>query len=358
MRVLVINGPNLNMLGTREPEVYGSTTLPELESRMNGWAEALGVSLDWRQSNSEGEIIDWLQSVDAAGVIINPAALSHTSRAVADAIQAITAPVVEVHISNIKAREAWRAESFVSGACAHTIFGRGVVGYRDALLHLVNSSTLPTAPVRYGPHEDNIGDLRVTGSHLVVLVHGGFWREEYASDTMESIAVDLAQSGLTTWNLEYRRAGGWPGSGHDVLTALDFIPQLERTFDDVTVIGHSAGAYLAMWAIPRTSTTVGRSLQMAGIFDLRSAGTTGTVGARDCLKMIESGAPAILTPGAERTVLFHGLADEVVDPGQSSDLASRSSAELVTTESGHFQWLDPSKEEWQLVKSRIPAESP
>ena len=355
MRVTVINGPNLNLLGTREPEVYGTTTLSELETRMSGWASALNVDLDWRQSNSESEVVEWLQTVEADGVIINPAALSHTSRTIADAISSIDIPAVEVHISNIKAREPWRAESFVSEACDYTIFGRGLVGYRDSLLHLVNRAAIGSSRIRYGPHEDNIGDFRGSGRQLVVLVHGGFWRDEYTRDTMESIAVDLAQSGIATWNLEYRRGRGWPGSGHDVLMAIDFIPQLPDEFDDVTVIGHSAGSYLSMWAIGRTRTPVDRGLHISGIFDLSTAATSATVGAGDCQTMLDLGAPTTVEPGSEETVLFHGLADDIVESTQSSDLASRSSLEFVPADTGHFQWLDPSKDEWQLVKSRIPS---
>jgi 3-dehydroquinate dehydratase-2 len=163
MRVLILNGPNLNLLGTREPEVYGTETLADLEQAAIGWGEELGFEVETLQSNHEGVLIDAIQRPDIDGVVLNPAAYTHTSRAIADAIGAVSTPVVEVHISNIKEREAWRAESFISGVCSATIFGRGISGYRDALRHLVNRAAIPFETVRYGPDSDHLGDLRRGG---------------------------------------------------------------------------------------------------------------------------------------------------------------------------------------------------
>ena len=135
MHLLVINGPNLNLLGVRRPEVYGTTTLPELEERCRAWGAALGVEVETFQSNHEGAIIDRLHaalgSVD--GVVFNPGALTYYSYALYDAIEAISLPVVEVHISDITRREEWRSRSVLSPACVATINGRGLDGYREAL---------------------------------------------------------------------------------------------------------------------------------------------------------------------------------------------------------------------------------
>ena len=135
MRVLVINGPNLNLLGVRRPEVYGTTTLAELEERCRAWGAGLGIEVDTFQSNHEGEIIDRLHDAlgSADGVVLNPGALTHYSYALHDAIEAVALPVVEVHLSDISQREEWRARSVVSPACAASISGRGVEGYREAL---------------------------------------------------------------------------------------------------------------------------------------------------------------------------------------------------------------------------------
>ncbi|MGI9648317.1 MAG: type II 3-dehydroquinate dehydratase [Acidimicrobiia bacterium] len=133
--VLVINGPNLNLLGTREPEIYGTTTLGELDQMCVDWGDALGLSVTTYQSNHEGEIIDRLQSAagEIAGLIINAGALTHYSYALYDALVAVGIPTVEVHISDIHAREEWRRRSVIQPACLTQISGEGLDGYRRAL---------------------------------------------------------------------------------------------------------------------------------------------------------------------------------------------------------------------------------
>ncbi len=135
MRVLVVNGPNLNLLGVRRPEVYGTTTLAELEERCRDWGAALGIEVETFQSNHEGAIIDRLHQAlgRCDGVVLNPGALTHYSYALHDAVEAIALPVVEVHLSDIARREEWRARSVVSPACTATISGHGADGYREAL---------------------------------------------------------------------------------------------------------------------------------------------------------------------------------------------------------------------------------
>ena len=130
--VLIINGPNLNLLGAREPEIYGSTTLSELEALAGEWAADRGLAISCYQSNHEGEIIDRLHAARKShgGVILNAGALTHYSYAIHDAIVATGLPTVEVHISNVRAREQWRRHSVIAPACVYTIFGRGVDGYR------------------------------------------------------------------------------------------------------------------------------------------------------------------------------------------------------------------------------------
>jgi len=146
MRVLVINGPNLNLLGLRCPEVYGTTTLAELEERCRTWGAALGIEVATFQSNHEGEIIDRLHDAlgTADGVVLNPGALTHYSYALHDAVEAISPPVVEVHLSDITRREEWRARSVVSPACAASISGHGIEGYREALEFLAARGAGPS----------------------------------------------------------------------------------------------------------------------------------------------------------------------------------------------------------------------
>jgi 3-dehydroquinate dehydratase-2 len=136
--IMVLNGPNLNLLGTREPEIYGAETIDDLETLCAETAEGLGVAIDFRQSNIEGELITWVQECrgKAAGLVINPAGYSHTSVALMDAISALDIPVIEVHLSNIHKREAFRHHSYVSLAADGVICGLGFAGYRLALIAL------------------------------------------------------------------------------------------------------------------------------------------------------------------------------------------------------------------------------
>ncbi len=134
--VYVLNGPNLNLLGTREPEIYGSTSLDDIAAQIAQRADALGLIVDVRQSNHEGHLIDWLHEAQVEGaraVVLNAGALTHTSLALYDAIRAIRTPVIEVHISNPVAREEFRRHSYVGMAAHGTIAGLGAHGYLLAL---------------------------------------------------------------------------------------------------------------------------------------------------------------------------------------------------------------------------------
>ena len=134
-RIVVLNGPNLNLLGRREPDVYGAASYADLERLVADHAAAKGLSADIRQSNHEGELVDWLHEADgkAAGVILNAGALTHTSIALADAVRAVSLPVIEVHLSNIFAREEFRRTSYLSEVAKGVISGFGIQGYKMAI---------------------------------------------------------------------------------------------------------------------------------------------------------------------------------------------------------------------------------
>jgi 3-dehydroquinate dehydratase II len=134
--IYVLNGPNLNLLGSREPHIYGHATLADVEKRCRAAAKEHGLALEFRQSNHEGELIDWIHEARAekvAGLVINPGGYSHTSVAILDALSAMAAPVIEVHITNIHAREPFRRHSYVSQAARAVICGFGVDGYALAI---------------------------------------------------------------------------------------------------------------------------------------------------------------------------------------------------------------------------------
>lgn len=138
MRLLVINGPNINMLGIREPGIYGKNSYADLLQLLDKTAEETGIELTHYQSNHEGDIVDKIQwaygKID--GIVINPAAYTHTSVAILDALKAVSIPAVEVHISDVDSREAFRQISYAGLACCKTIKGHGIEGYREAILYL------------------------------------------------------------------------------------------------------------------------------------------------------------------------------------------------------------------------------
>jgi 3-dehydroquinate dehydratase II len=134
--ILVINGPNLNLLGKREPHLYGSQSLTDLEKQCKVWGKELGITVHCRQSNHEGVILDWLhaaQDEGFKGIVINPGGLTHTSVALRDAIAGITVPAIEVHLSNVYARESFRHHSYISAVCKGSIAGLGFQGYKCAI---------------------------------------------------------------------------------------------------------------------------------------------------------------------------------------------------------------------------------
>lgn len=140
MKILILNGPNLNMLGKREPEIYGKETLQDLENILNNEASNLNCTLEFFQSNHEGEIIDKIQQTDANGILLNAGAYTHTSIAIRDAISSVKKPVIEIHLSNIHSRDEFRHKSFIAPVCIGQIcgfkFDSYVLGLNGIIRHL------------------------------------------------------------------------------------------------------------------------------------------------------------------------------------------------------------------------------
>ena len=139
MKLLVLNGPNLNMLGIREPNIYGKESYPQLVQLVEDTCAELGVEVEVYQSNHEGDLVDKIQQAlgEYDGIVINPAAYTHTSIAILDALKAVNLPAVEVHISDVDSREPFRRISYAGMACRHTVKGQGLEGYHQALIWLV-----------------------------------------------------------------------------------------------------------------------------------------------------------------------------------------------------------------------------
>ena len=138
MKLLIINGPNINMLGIREPDIYGKNTFSDLLALIDDTAKKLSIEAEQFQSNHEGDIVDKIQAAygTADGIVINPAAYTHTSVAILDALKSVAIPAVEVHISDVDSRESFRQISYTGLACEKTIKGQGLDGYRQAMIYL------------------------------------------------------------------------------------------------------------------------------------------------------------------------------------------------------------------------------
>lgn len=373
MRLLLLNGPNLDLLGTRNPDVYGSTTLADLESMFGDWALEHGVAaFDTFQSNHEGALIDRIHAARGSidGIVFNPGAFTHTSYALHDAIEAVDIPTVEVHISNVEEREPWRRISLLRPACVHTVYGRGVDGYRWALLHLVNRATMPVERIRYGEDTSQFADLRLPGASpapLVVLVHGGFWQHQWTFDTTESIAVDLCHKGFATLNVEYRRMGAGGTAQRMVADVTDAVTvtREQHRFDRTWALaGHSAGGQLAIVVAERLARdTPDVVITFGGVSDLEE--TVATRMDQDAARAflgpdpIEAFSPVSLTPLGFPLVIAHGTEDAVVPHRQALLLLERQvqsgghRPRLLSGPHGHFEYLDPRSSAWQDVAGAL-----
>jgi 3-dehydroquinate dehydratase type II len=370
MRYLVLNGPNLDLLGTREPGIYGSMTLHDVEDQCVIWAAELGDSVECHQSNHEGTLIERIHAsrdrVD--GIVLNAGAYTHTSYAIHDAITAVGIPTVEVHISNVMEREPWRRESRIRPACIHAIYGRGTDGYHWALRHLHHRLATPPTILAYGDHPDQVGDLRLPdgpGPHpLAVVVHGGFWKHQWTRDTVDGIAVDLTGRGVATWVPEYRRVGtgGGPGTIDDVRDAVAFVSgrdDIDRS--RMVLVGHSAGGHLALLAARNVGAAA--VVGLAPVSDLGEAASAG-LGSDAVRALIPDGPlddwdPIRRLPLGVPQVVVHGDEDDSVPITMSDHYVAEAEAagdevEYLRLEAtGHMDLIDPAKAAWARARTAI-----
>jgi 3-dehydroquinate dehydratase-2 len=370
-RYLLLNGPNLNALGMRRPDVYGSTSLAQLVDMARTWAADLGAELEHLQSNHEGDLIDRIHAARDVtdGIVFNPGAFTHTSFALHDALESIEVPTVEVHISNVEEREPWRRVSVVRPACVYTIYGRGIDGYLWALRHLHHRAAWPAVTDRYGEHPDHLVDLRIPETverpPLAVLVHGGFWRHMWTRDLMDGLAVDLARRGVATANIEYRRVGtggGWPGSADDVTAAVHWLLERDEIEPDrVVVIGHSAGGHLAAVAVDRLA-LAGHTLRLVtlgGVLDMEAA-LADDLGGGAAHAFLAGADPTEASPlwmfdSEFDAVVVHGSDDDRVPAEQSRRFCGkhRHARLLELPGVGHFEFLDPAGPVWHGIADEI-----
>jgi 3-dehydroquinate dehydratase-2 len=370
MRILIINGPNLNLLGTREPSIYGTATLGDLETQWSEHAVDIGVAVDTFQSNHEGAIVDAINDATGRyeGLIINAGALTHYSYSLRDALAASALPVIEVHISNIYQREEWRRFSVLSEVAELTIVGRGTDGYCNAIDHIAASQALPPMTEIYGDHPETVLDLRVPpadGPHpVVLLIHGGFWRDIWKRDLMDPMAVALTELGWATVNIEYSRGvGSYGHAPSDVAGAVEWIGVHAEEFrldaERILAVGHSAGGFLSL-KLAHDGAPIAAAVPLGSVTDLNATAQSNPDDDPVALFLgsTHDDAPRLweqaeLAASARVPVhLIHGALDKVVSPSQSEIYAARHDRNVSLTvidDGDHMGVIDPRSESWQVV---------
>lgn len=361
--------------------IVGPADLPDgWDIAARRWAADLEVELEIRVADDAPGLAARLRAAAARAdaVLLSAGACADDGEvvgAVGEVRDQQHTPVVHVD-----ARQAPHPLGPVRQACSRAVHGRGRRSFQWALRHLVARHRRPPTEVAYGPHPAQVGDLRLPdggGRHPVaVLVHGGFWLDPWQRDLMDGLAVDLADRGWATWNVEYRRhgpsGGGYPASFEDVAAATAHLDVLARDHPidpaRTTLVGHSAGATMAVWATAARhdhgDRLPERLVLLAGVLDLAAAARDdlGLGAVRTLLADPEAHArasPVEFVPTGAPTLLVHGTDDQHVPPGQSDHYAARAKAagddveHVAVDGADHFGMLDPSSPAWAAVVDRL-----
>ena len=337
MRILIINGPNLNLLGTREPETYGYVTLRNLEHEWNQHAARLRVGIATYQSNHEGSLIDAIQGASGRfdGIILNAGAFTHYSYAISDALRAVGIPTVEVHISNIYEREKWRHHSVIADASIASIYGRGTVGYLNAIDLLTAHVTVPHQIHNYGEGVDALVDVRRADTEapapVAIILHGGFWQDAWKRDIMAPLSAAITQLGWSTVNVEYSRGpGSFPKAVDDIVDALSWVRNNADVHNfnthRIVLIGHSAGGYLALKAA-HTDAALAGVIALAPVTNLPAISkerpdddpASMFLGCAQDTDPARWGSAALSGGPLVPVHMIHGMNDETVAPSHTID---------------------------------------
>lgn len=342
--VLVVAGPGERPEGCREAA--------------QRHADLLGLHLDWLEAAAGDELVATIQGPGAGyDVLVLASGDLAGSRAVAEAVEATRRPVVHVDVEVVDHLDV------VHRACDHLIHGRHRRSFHGALDWLASEREHPPATIAYGSSPAQVGDLRLpppaTPAPIVVLLHGGFWLDPYERDLMGPLAVSLTRGGWATWNVEYRRngrsGGGWPATLEDACEAVDAVVDLAERFPidpkRTVLLGHSAGAQLAMYVTARARAPDGAPgtpprtrpaalISVAGILDLRAAAGAGLGGGavtalfgppRDNPERYQLASPIERAPLGVPQLTIHGPDDRLVpvDQTQSYVEAARAAGDVV-----------------------------
>lgn len=368
--------------------LQSSGGIPDLAQRCARWATVLGVEVTVMPPAGPRQLVRWLGELGDSGC--DGIVLEHSAGdgALAAAVRAAGVPVVAVSVEPLTG-----ASGPVGEACARVIHGRGRSGFRWALAHLRSRIAAPPQQWAYGEGPDRVGDLRLPGdvaprtAPLAVLLHGGFWRDEWQRDLMDGLAVDLTRRGWITWNVEYRRmgpsGGGWPQTLDDVTAAVAAAPSLPAPVDTgrVVLIGHSAGAQLALCAAAATAETTAPAAKataarptlvvgLAPLTDLRAAAHAG-VGWGSVTDLLgdpgahrdryRDASPVARLPLGVPQRLVHGTADRHVPVSMTRDYAQAAIQAGDTVElheiadADHFAVIDPAHAAWETVVKALRA---